>query len=163
MPNDCENTVVVKGSDEDMKAFYAKFTNENQFSFQDFVPRPPEQEANWYNWNVDNWGTKWDIYQDAFRAMRGVYIYDMSFLTAWSPPLPFLDALAKQFPGLVVSISFFEPGMQFLGYYKWKNGELQEKVYHEYTNDEELKKLFNTHTTNQRAAWWCPDEDEEES
>ena len=155
--------MVVSGSDEDMKAFYAKFTNKNHLSFQDFVPRPPEQEENWYEWNNANWGTKWDTNEEEFGEQRGTFIYEAHYMTAWAPPLAFMISLAKQFPALTMSISFFEAGMQFLGFYKWVNGELVERISYDYSDNADLKKLYEEHTEEQRAAWWVPDEDEEES
>lgn len=75
------------------------------FSFRAFI-KPPEEEysdyftpagglvQNWYHWNVDNWGTKWDAYE--------VEITDdfVSFTTAWNPPMPVFEAIIKQFPEL---------------------------------------------------------------
>lgn len=54
--------------------------------------------VDWYTWNVDNWGCKWN----ASRARReGDVIY---FETPWSPPFPIFKALAKQHPNVVLKI-----------------------------------------------------------
>jgi hypothetical protein len=161
MPNDCENSLIVSGSEEDMNPFYAKFSKEI-LSFNDFVPRPPSQEHYWYDWNVEHWGTKWDAYDESMLYDKGLTSYEVAFTTAWSPPIAFAKRLAEMFPKLTIGISFFEPGMQFLGYYKWKDGTEVEKICYEYMNDQELRDLYNTHTTEQRAAWSDPYEDEEE-
>lgn len=45
--------------------------------------------SSWYDWSCDAWGTKWNAYD--------VYVDDstIEFDTAWSCPIPVLDALAK--------------------------------------------------------------------
>ena len=43
----------------------------------------------WYNWRINNWGTKWNACDE--------YVDDdvLEFNTAWSCPLPILDKLAE--------------------------------------------------------------------
>lgn len=58
---------------------------------------PKEKELygtrNWIDWNVANWGTKWNA-RDTFRKSdKSVY-----FTTAWGNPQPALRALSKKFP-----------------------------------------------------------------
>ena len=69
---------------------------------------------NWYDWNVRNWGTKWDVavgddnkYPETTMEQheRGV-IY--SFNTAWSPPIPAILALSTQYPELVFHLFYQE-------------------------------------------------------
>lgn len=59
----------------------------------------------WYEWNVRNWGTKWEISDDGAsvvsRADREL-VYSMD--TAWSPPIEALNNLAKQYPTLAFTI-----------------------------------------------------------
>lgn len=37
----------------------------------------------WYDWSVDNWGTKWNSYGAHVNVSTG----ELMFLTAWAPPL----------------------------------------------------------------------------
>jgi hypothetical protein len=48
---------------------------------------------NWYDWNIDNWGTKWN-------AGSCSYIEDniVAFETAWSAPHPIVMALSEMYP-----------------------------------------------------------------
>lgn len=56
-------------------------------------------ENNWYAWNNNNWGTKWDA--DTNHAERdGDNEWRVHFSTAWSPPYPVLETAAKQHPNL---------------------------------------------------------------
>jgi hypothetical protein len=51
----------------------------------------------WYDWNVRNWGTKWDVGGDVdFERDGNDLIY--RFPTAWSPPYEAIIALSKQYP-----------------------------------------------------------------
>jgi len=43
---------------------------------------------NWYDWNIKNWGTKWNAY--SFKRLNERQIY---FETAWSAPFPVIDKL----------------------------------------------------------------------
>lgn len=47
--------------------------------------------AFWFDWCIAKWGTKWNAYdaEDRGDCVR--------FATAWSPPTPFIKALAKRF------------------------------------------------------------------
>ena len=47
---------------------------------------------NWYEWNLDNWGTKWNA--NGSEVMNGDRFICLSFNTAWSPPGPVIDALS---------------------------------------------------------------------
>jgi len=73
----------------------------------------------WYNWNVRNWGTKWDIavssndeYSDTYvegptqNGENLVVFYN--FNTAWSPPVPAIEKLSSQYPTLLFTLSFEE-------------------------------------------------------
>ena len=45
----------------------------------------------WYDWSCKNWGTKWNAYDCQLIKEDN----EITFDTAWSCPLPILDALAK--------------------------------------------------------------------
>jgi hypothetical protein len=72
------------------------------------------QGNNWYDWNVRNWGTKWDVavgdedkYPDTtMEQAQGSVIY--SFNTAWSPPTPAITTLSEQYPDLVFHLFYQE-------------------------------------------------------
>jgi hypothetical protein len=63
---------------------------------------------NWYDWSLQNWGTKWNC-SDAFINESG-----MSFTTAWSPPLPVIAVLAKKL-NKDLRMTYIEVGMAFCG------------------------------------------------
>jgi hypothetical protein len=53
----------------------------------------------WYDWNVTNWGTKWDAHSP-YVHRTGEITATISFETAWSIPEPIFTAIAEQHPEL---------------------------------------------------------------
>lgn len=79
------------------------------------VPQPRfENDSDWYNWNVNNWGTKWDI--------TDVYIDDhepdsitFAFSSAWAPPVDAFRTWAQSDGRVQFGLDYWEPGVGFLG------------------------------------------------
>ena len=119
--------------------------HETQFSFHNVIPQPddmldpedPRRRTNmicrandqpdnggmpeWYEWRVENWGTKWDVSDVWIGESKVALIYE--FETAWAPPLQVISALSERFPNASITISFNEPGMQYKGSITYKEGD----------------------------------------
>ena len=102
MPNWVYNQIKIK-SDNPQEYGYIKETLKDNgpdkvtdFSFNKVITRPADKEEDWYNWNISNWGTKWDASDVAFFERDNLLIYEFS--TAWSPPEPVIVKLSKLFP-----------------------------------------------------------------
>ena len=76
-------------------------------------------DNSWYNWNVRNWGTKWDVAVSADEKYPDTYIEGptvngenlvvyYNFHTAWSPPFPAMEKLSAQYPSLLFTLSYEE-------------------------------------------------------
>lgn len=72
----------------------------------------------WYNWNIRNWGTKWDVavaedeqypetYMEEHDNGENKVVY-YNFNTAWSRPLMAILKLSEQYPNLLFSLSYEE-------------------------------------------------------
>ena len=133
MPNWCDNSLEVKGSprelakmvrDVEITASEATSTHDKSlFSCQRIIPRPVDKDTDWYDWNVNNWGSKWDI-SDPYRGgEEGDKVVYYSFQTAWSPIVPVITALAKKYPKLEFLYQYSETGSDFWGEHTFKKGE----------------------------------------
>ena len=75
----------------------------------------------WYNWSCDNWGTKWNAYQTPDQRDESDTIF---FQTAWSAPLPVIEALSKKFPDLTFEIFYADEDTgSNTGWFRYKDGE----------------------------------------
>jgi hypothetical protein len=72
-----------------------------------------------YQWCIDNWGTKWGMYD-----FSSITHYQKSMLvqcfTAWSPPTPLIQKLGELFPDLKFTLRYYEGGSGFKGVYQVK-------------------------------------------
>jgi hypothetical protein len=76
--------------------------------------------ATWYDFCVNEWGTKWDV--DAIETIElegDVDHVTFGFDSAWSPPTGAMEYLMDQ--GFTVKLYYYEPGMAFAGV--WDNGD----------------------------------------
>jgi hypothetical protein len=84
----------------------------------DFAEAMKFETNDWYNFNVREWGTKWDVavsednkYPDTYmeEAENGEnYVVYYNFNTAWSRPLGALEKLSAQYPTLLFTLSYEE-------------------------------------------------------
>lgn len=70
---------------------------------------------NWYDWNVRNWGTKWDVaVSDDDNYPETEIVEEWSdrliyrFNTAWSPPVEAIRELSSQYPELEFDLEYEE-------------------------------------------------------
>jgi len=73
----------------------------------------------WYDWNVRNWGTKWDVAISVTESHPDTYmegpinngdnkVVYYNFNTAWSYPEPAIKNLSLQFPDLLFTLGYEE-------------------------------------------------------
>jgi hypothetical protein len=77
-----------------------------------------------YEWCIEHWGTKWGLYD--VKLVEEDYEYESlkyTFRSAWSPPIPVIEAMAKKYPTLEFLIEYFECGMGYQGGRRYANGE----------------------------------------
>ena len=148
MPNWCSNVVVVSHADkskldEFRQAAVNNQTNKEAGFMNVLCPQPADVGDNWYDWNVANWGTKWDV--DVFLTEGLDESVTLSFESAWAPPIEFFRHLTEQ--GYNVKAYYYESGMGFAGIYD--NGQDEEYSLEgdaddvEATIPQELDEMFN--------------------
>jgi len=137
MPNWCNNGITLRHADPAMIERAAKAFQEGKF-LQEFIPCPAElmdtvaqmgtndhEKANrekygyssWYDFNVANWGTKWDVQSDNVEIVDANTV-TAGFDSAWAPPTRAYEQLMEL--GFEIEAFYYEPGMQFVG--KWADG-----------------------------------------
>ena len=125
MPNWCYNQLIVKSKNKkDLEGFVKKYFTEEELDFNKVIPQPKKNEGlaarylvskdshiqldeerpwfNWYEWNCDNWGTKWnscETWYDFYNSL-GYEILEINFNTAWAPPKPVIEKLIRDNPHL---------------------------------------------------------------
>ena len=76
-----------------------------------------KNDDRWYHWNIQNWGTKWDIEASSVEfEYEDEEQLEISFDTAWAPPEPICYRLREMFKDLHFSWFYDEPGMETAGY-----------------------------------------------
>jgi len=72
---------------------------------------------NWYNWKVQNWGTKWDVYDVS--EIEGGFSFD----TAWATPYNALVRLSTLFPDVEINVRYADEDFgSNVGTYKLVSG-----------------------------------------
>lgn len=119
-------------------------TEEYEFDFNHFIPQPSNifrgnisakdrvnlesfttsgkggilinSVPNWYDWNRENWGTKWNSNLhssdcSADHNLHYVHTYNMS--TAWADPRPVLHKMIEMYPHLEFEIEGYEESNEY--------------------------------------------------
>ena len=188
MPNWCNNSVVLKHEDPAMIERARKAFN-GEGLLQEFIPVPQELRdtvsgsmgedkreaheaqqkanvekygyANWYDFCVNEWGTKWEIGADGNPAQDIPGGLMLGFDSAWSPPIAAYEKLLEM--GFEIEAMYYESGMAYAGV--WDNGH---DDYYEYggldskgiaeTLPAELDEAFGI---SESAAEWEAEQEEE--
>jgi hypothetical protein len=147
MPNWCNNTLELHHEDPAMIERAKKAFKEGKF-LEEFIPVPEslhivagcvsdeaEQKkleedtarnlavhgyGNWYDYCVNEWGTKWDVggddYNEPHQESPNKII--LSFDSAWAPPCAAYEKMLDM--GFSIRAYYYEPGMCFAGI--WEDG-----------------------------------------
>ena len=132
MPNWCNNNIKIYGDEGTIRTLTAvlKGLKPEDKVFESLIGLPThltesQYEKDWYDTNVNWFGTKWDISYDqhSFDFTED----EISFCceTAWSPPIPFMENLCKMYK-VNGYIYYSEGGLNFTGEttFKWEDGTL---------------------------------------
>ena len=189
MPNWCANTVTLEHKDPAMIARAKEAFDKGAF-LQEFIPVPEDllnivagsvpiaEEAehklkeefnrmtygytNWYDFCVNEWGTKWDVGGEhgADTIPGGLML---SFDSAWAPPVNAYEKLVEM--GFKIYATYYEPGMAFAGV--WEDGN---DDYYEYggMSADEIEatlpvELDEAYGISQQVAEWEEENAEEEA
>ena len=150
MPNYCNNNIVITGPNSVIDKIEKIANGDKGNLLQYFYPMPKELNdtvagpepktkkeklekrrlqveygaSNWYDWRVENWGTKWDImeFYNINRKEIGEDESEISlgFDTAWAPALGAYERFIDENSNCSLKAYYYEPGCDFMG--EWDNG-----------------------------------------
>ena len=182
MPNWCNNTITIKGQTETISKLWEEATAEDGGLLSAMVPPPEnmfhgnlgEKERkecaekgipNWYDWQVSNWGTKWDVSTEGLEFIDnkdGTAEITGWFDSAWSPPIDAYNTFCEDMDGVYLEAFYDEPGMCFVGCWDSEGGD----DYYEYSNstsgtvnDDIPAYLVEHFALDERMAEWEEDEE----
>jgi hypothetical protein len=73
--------------------------------------------ATWYEHNINEWGTKWDVGADGQPAIdNDTNTLVLNFDSAWAPPIQAYEKLF--YMGFKILAYYYEPGMAFAGIFE---------------------------------------------
>lgn len=149
MPNWCYNKLQIGGTTSEVDEL--KTIMKDGFSLEKISPTPKELMNTpmprpskpsevalpvWYNWRLDNWGTKWDVLHLTldkekkvnFSSLtrKGHRVAEAEFQTAWSPPIKALRTLSERLMRLIFTLSYSDDMMNFSGKATIKGGEVHD-------------------------------------
>jgi hypothetical protein len=154
MPNWCENRLEIDGPKKEISKFrqLVKASSrmyKSALSLAKLYPEPDytkikvkktfpqisgkkmaDPEEAWWDWRVQNWGTKWDV--DAELEVKEPEHLEYTFVSAWSPPVGWLEKVSKNFPTLHFRLKYEEGGVGFMGVASGSNGDIEDNCV-EYT------------------------------
>jgi len=155
MPNWCDNQITITGPssviDKIEKIVKEESNNAEKGLLQFFHPMPKElleTEAgptaktkkekqarqirklefgaeNWYDWRVNNWGTKWEVSEffgvdKQADALIGDSTISFAFSSAWSPPIGAYEKFLRDNENCSLKAYYYEGGCDFMGL--WEDG-----------------------------------------
>lgn len=152
MPNWCNNTITIRGSADKLKSIWDTAQKQDGL-LTALVPQPEDMFhgnlgkderaecaekgiPNWYDWNVANWGTKWDV---GLEGLEYTVLEDGSaeisgwFDSAWSPPIDAYIEFADLNPDCSIDAYYHESGMCFVGFWD-SDGAEDHYEYDEFTS-----------------------------
>jgi len=102
MPNWVRNKLFIRGNSDKVKKCTLDIASDNEhISFNKIIPRPLDIGDGWYDWSLENWGTKWDV-SETYEDEDGNICFD----TAWSTPYAVILYLSKKYTDLTFEVSY---------------------------------------------------------
>jgi len=122
MPNHTDNRVILSHDDsQKIDMIYNIMNTDDTPLCQTLIPmdealldNDAHADDGWYTWRLQNWGTKWDVYESHCTRIDANTL-QLTFYTAWSPPIPVFDKLVDM--GFEVNARYLDEGWMYAGEY----------------------------------------------
>ena len=147
MPNNTDNRVILSHDDIQMIDMIYNIMNTPDTPLcQTLIPmdealldNDAHADDGWYTWRLQNWGTKWDVYESHCTRIDANTL-QLTFYTAWSPPMPIYDKLVDM--GFEVNARYLDEGWGYIGEYvsgdDWCTDDVESVAEHYPELDEEF-------------------------
>lgn len=141
MPNWCHNKLTLTGPLDEVRDLWVRAQTADPGSggfglLQVLRPEPAYGEGEiWWEWRVENWGTKWDVSGDDLELVEAGSTAAITgeFVSAWSPPTEALHAYAHSHGECRVTLTYHEPEMCFVGAFEAEGGMVIRDDCYDYT------------------------------
>ena len=144
MPNWCYNTIEIEGPKRAIDTFEKHLDDtagKQWFSY--FIQIPEASKEEWYGWNLENYGCKWNCDAIDWHRINDNTI-GFTFDSPWGPPIALYEnieciELESEWGSIdyyKVKAEYLEEGMQFMGQFVDGSDE-----YYEYTDLESLDEI----------------------
>ena len=190
MPNWCNNNIEITGPASKINAIWTTATDaENGGLLNAMVPMPEALSntvkgtgdelqteehdgfTNWYDWSVSRWGTKWDISTEGLEYTDngdGTATISGWFDSAWSPPITAYNTWLENNEDCTLNASYYEPGMDFGGFYDNGDDLYLEELHEEFKLPEDqqselYRRLDDEYGLSDNYDMWDEDEDEDDA
>lgn len=128
MPNHVLNIITLKGAPERITEILEKIKYDEigigSIDFEKIIPMPSniyrgnlglkEREQygkyNWYDWSIENWGTKWNAYGYG-NDFKYSQFDPIIFQTAWNAPHPVIEKLFMMFQDVEIVHEWADEGV----------------------------------------------------
>jgi len=96
----------------------AEEAKENHLHWDD---NDPTNWFNWYKWNIENWGTKWNSSNTSYPETDSILAQGSTEIeiwldTAWDPAMPVYNKLQEMYPNLKIDVYYGDEGGFFVGH-----------------------------------------------
>lgn len=126
MPNWCNNSFAITGNTESIKELWETAQTagpDGGFGLLNAIAPIGDWD---YGTAVETWGTKWDVSDEGLEFIDngdGTASISGWFDSAWAPPIAAYEQLAADFDSCYIECSYYEPGMDFGGFWSSENGD----------------------------------------
>ena len=127
MPNHTDNRVVLSHEDAAQITKICRIMEDGGELCHALIPEPRDENdeptEGWYDWRIENWGTKWEIYNTFHDRWSDNEVY-LSFDSAWSPPDRVFYKLAEM--GFEIDAKYLDEGWMYIGWFLQEDGQLMD-------------------------------------
>ena len=127
MPNYCSNSITITGEEAQLAQLAEQLRSDETTIMERLLPTPKSvmEGQGWYQWCLDNWGTKWDMVE--LTSEYDLDYIELSYETAWTPNIPFWELISARFPELTMVHHYREDGIGFAGVAKYQGGNCDDQ------------------------------------